>query len=123
MGWEIELHAEVDRWFSGLCEVDPVSADLIEVAIDLLAEQGPALGRPLVDRIKGARYHHLKELRPASAGNTEVRILFAFDPRRRAILLVAGDKAGDWRGWYSTNIPVAERRYDRHLRSLEEAGT
>ncbi|WP_113692866.1 type II toxin-antitoxin system RelE/ParE family toxin [Amycolatopsis albispora] len=58
-----------------------------------------------------------------SGGSTEVRILFAFDPRRRAILLVGGDKAGDWRGWYTANIPVAERRYDQHLRGLEEAGT
>ncbi|MDI5976403.1 type II toxin-antitoxin system RelE/ParE family toxin [Amycolatopsis magusensis] len=123
MGWEIELHAEVDQWFARLCEQDPASADLVEEAIDLLANQGPALGRPLVDRIKGSSYHHLKELRPASSGSSAVRILFAFDPRRQAVLLVAGDKAGDWRGWYTRNIPIAEQRYDDHLRTLEEAGT
>ena len=63
---------------------------------------------------------NLKELRPASTGSTEIRILFVFDPRRTAILLVAGDKAGDWRGWYDSNVPLAEERYAEHLAALEE---
>jgi hypothetical protein len=53
--------------------------------------------------------HNLKELRPGSKGGSEVRVLFVFDPDRRAVLLVAGDKAGNWRGWYTKNIPVAEQ--------------
>ncbi len=57
----------------------------------------------------------MKELRPASSGASEVRILFAFDPHRQAILLVAGDKSGDWRGWYERNVPLADRRFDEHL--------
>ncbi|WP_443067250.1 type II toxin-antitoxin system RelE/ParE family toxin [Streptomyces sp. NBC_01423] len=65
---------------------------------------GPTLGRPLVDRIKGAEQHHMKELRPGSAGGGEIRILFVFDPMRRAVLLVAGDKAGDWQGWTTTTF-------------------
>lgn len=81
----------------------------------MLAERGPALGRPLVDRLKGSRYMNMKELRPASVGCSEVRILFAFDPRRSAILLTAGDKAGDWKGWYVRSIPIADRRYAEHL--------
>ncbi|MQA25105.1 MAG: addiction module toxin RelE [Micromonosporaceae bacterium] len=120
MGWEIKLHSEVDAWFLDLCEADPESADLVERAIDVLSEQGPRLGRPLVDRIKGSRYHNMKELRPASARATEVRILFAFDPRRSAILLVAGDKSGGWKGWYDTQVPVADARYAAHLAELEE---
>lgn len=48
-----------------------------------------------------------------------MRILFAFDPVRRAVLLVAGDKAGNWRGWYDTNVPIAEKRYSAHLAALE----
>ena len=63
-------------------------------AIEALAEGGPNLGRPLVDRIKGSSIHNLKELRPGSTGTTEIRILFAFDPWRSSVLLVAGDKAG-----------------------------
>lgn len=116
MVWEVELHPAVDRWLLDLCARDPESADLVEQAIDMLAEQGPRLGRPLVDRVKGSRYHHMKELRPASAGSSEVRILFAFDPRRNAVLLAAGDKAGNWKRWYEANIPLADDRYAEHLK-------
>lgn len=59
----------------------------------------------------------MKELRPGSTGRSEIRILFAFDPERRAVPLVAGDKSGDWSKWYDRNIPVAERRYDEWLHS------
>ncbi|HEY9476103.1 MAG TPA: type II toxin-antitoxin system RelE/ParE family toxin [Mycobacteriales bacterium] len=69
------------------------------------------MGRPLVDRIKGSRLTNLKELRPGSRGRSELRILFCFDPHRRAILFVAGDKAGDWQRWYRRAIPLAEQRY------------
>ncbi|WSU46721.1 type II toxin-antitoxin system RelE/ParE family toxin [Streptomyces sp. NBC_01089] len=113
------LVAEVAAWFSELIKLDSTSADQVEDAIDTLASVGPTLGRPLVDRIKGSEQHHLKELRPGSTGSSEVRILFAFDPVRRAVLLVAGDKAGNWRGWYDTNVPIAEKRYSAHLAALE----
>jgi hypothetical protein len=122
MNWEINLHASVELWLLKLAEEDPVSADLVEAAVDMLAEGGPALGRPLVDRLFGCRTHNLKELRPGSSGSTEVRILFVFDPRRQAILLVAGDKAGRWRDWYRDAIPLAEARYDEYLAILDEAG-
>ncbi|GAB2583817.1 hypothetical protein GCM10027168_15790 [Streptomyces capparidis] len=71
-----------------------------------------------MDRIKRAENHHLKELRPGSSGDSEIRVLFAFDPIRRAVLLVAGDKAGNWRGWYDANVPLAEWRYREHLADL-----
>jgi len=83
----------------------------ISDAVDLLAADGPALGRPLVDRITGSRLHHLKELRPGSARRSEIRVLFAFDPASRAVLLVGGNKAGNWRSWYVSTIPLAEERY------------
>jgi hypothetical protein len=72
----------------------------------------------LVDRIHGSRLHNLKELRPASTGESEVRILFVFDPVRRMVLLVAGDKAGNRRRWYDVAIPLAEARYAEHLAAL-----
>ena len=78
------------------------------------------LGRPTADQIKGSRHHNMKELRPGSAGRSEIWILFAFDPRRRAILLVAGDKAGTWRQWYEKNIPIAEDRFDEWLHCEED---
>jgi hypothetical protein len=73
-----------------------------------------------VDRIKGSQPHHLKELRPASTGETEVRILFVSDPARQMVLLVAGDKSGSWRGWYEGAIPLAEARYTEHLAALND---
>lgn len=95
------------------------SACLVEQAIDALAAEGPMLGRPMVDRIHGSRLHNLKERRPGSTGASEVRILFVFDPVRRAVLLVAGDKSGRWREWYVDNIPLAEKRYATHVAELE----
>ncbi|MET7765408.1 type II toxin-antitoxin system RelE/ParE family toxin [Streptomyces sp. NPDC005393] len=105
-------------WFEAPAEEDWDSAEQVEDAIDTLAATGPTLGRPLVDRIQGTGNHHLKELRPGSSGSSEIRMPFAFDPVRRAVLLVAGDKAGNWQGWYDTNIPIAEKRYRAHLMDL-----
>src|SRR5580658_3029215 len=87
-----------------------------------LSCSGPALGRPLVDTITSSKIANLKELRPGSAGRTEVRILFVFDPWRSAILLVAGDKAGTWNSWYARMIPHAEQLYEIYLkeRAAEE---
>ncbi|WP_369681066.1 type II toxin-antitoxin system RelE/ParE family toxin, partial [Enteractinococcus helveticum] len=73
-----------------------------------LKKSAPQLGRPLVDTVTASRHKNMKELRPGSAGRTELRILFAFDPDRQAILLLAGDKAGNWTRWYKKNIPVAD---------------
>jgi len=75
------------------------------------------------DRISAARSRtasttpgNLKELRPGSAGRSEIRILYIFDPRRNAVLLVAGDKAGKWDAWYRQAIPLAEQRYEDYLK-------
>ena len=103
---------EVEHWFNAL---SPADRALASAAIDLLRDRGPLLGRPLVDRITGSKLHNLKELRPGSTGTTEVRVLFVFDPKRRAVLLVGGDKSGRWQDWYKTNIPLAEQRYERWL--------
>jgi hypothetical protein len=118
--WEIALHPDVNAWFLDLCVSDPVTADLVAEAVDLLSERGPALGRPLVDRLKGSIYHNMKELRPGSSGATEVRLIFAFDPAREAIFLVAGDKSGQWKSWYSTAIALADDRFAEHLTALKE---
>jgi len=110
--WEILVTDECLAWFH---TVDRSSQALITDAIDRLATSGPSLGRPLVDRIKGSELHNLKELRPASTGRSEVRILFVFDPWRSAILLVGGDKSGKWKQWYAAAIPEAERLYGEYL--------
>lgn len=118
-GWEVSLTEEVEEWFLRLSKDDPDSAAQVAAAVDMLAEEGPALGRPLVDQVKGSDYKNMKELRPGSAGGTEIRILFAFDPQREAILLVAGNKAGNWKGWYETSILEADRKFAEHLRELK----
>jgi hypothetical protein len=88
-------------------------------AIDRLAEAGPALGRPLVDSIAHSSVSNLKELRPAPAGHSEVRIVFAFGPWQSAILLTGGDKSGDWHGWYRRAIPHAEELCAEYLEEHE----
>ena len=64
----------------------------------------------------------MKELRPPSSGSTEIRLLFAFEPRREAIFLVAGDKAGNWDGWYREAMPLAGERFARHLAEQDAEG-
>ncbi|GAB3817843.1 hypothetical protein GCM10027605_69220 [Micromonospora zhanjiangensis] len=117
--WRIDTTDLVDEWLVRLGKEDPDSANQVAAAIDILAREGPSLGRPLVDRVKGSDYKNMKELRPGSSGNTELRILFAFDPTRAAILLVAGNKAGDWKGWYETSILEADKLFAEHLRTLK----
>jgi hypothetical protein len=73
-----------------------------------------------VDRVQGGRIHHLKELRPGSAGQSEIRVLFAFDPTRSALLLLGGNKAGNWQRWYRQNIPIAEQLYLEYTSEEQE---
>jgi hypothetical protein len=110
---------EVRDWLAALVQRDPETALLIRAAIRVLQQDGPALGRPLVDNVKGSHIKNLKELRPGSSGRSEIRILFVFDPLRQAILLVAGDKSGDWTGWYGRAIKRAELHYEDHLRATD----
>lgn len=113
--WSVDIEL-VAGWLASL---DDDSRDQVVAAVELLEDQGPHLGRPLVDTVVTSRHKNLKELRPGSSGRTELRVLFAFDPARSAILLVAGDKAGNWKRWYRHNIPVADDLFDDHLRTLK----
>jgi hypothetical protein len=110
---------QVRDWLHALRARDPVTRRLVAQAIDQLLDEGPQLGRPLVDRITGSRLHNLKELRPGSGGHSEVRILFIFDPVRNAVLLVAGDKSGKWTQWYRAAIPAAEALYEQYMKEQE----
>jgi hypothetical protein len=110
--WEIEFTPQAEQWFMGLSAHD---ADQIAASFDHLERKGPALPRPRAASITGSRHHNMKELR--SVGG-HLRALFVFDPRRRAIVLLGGDKTNDWKGWYKRNIPIADKLYDNHLRAL-----
>lgn len=108
MSWEVEFTTEFERWYRSL---DRAEQDRIIAAVQVLRDRGPGLGRPLVDSVKGSAFA-MKELRVGT-----VRILFAFDPRRVAILLIGGDKRNRWQEWYRTAIPQADRLYTKHLKT------
>jgi hypothetical protein len=115
MKWEVVFHEEFDKEFKALDE--NLQDDLLAHAI-LLREFGPNLGRPTVDTLKGSTHANMKELRFDWQGEVW-RVAFAFDPMRRAVLLVGGDKSGvDKKRFYGRLIAVADARFDRHLTSL-----
>jgi hypothetical protein len=108
--WEVLCTDEFGAWFEAL---DEAQQDAVIARVDLLETEGPSLGRPTVDTIIGARHPNMKELRVSKGG--AIRILFAFDPRRQAVLLIGGDKTGRWRGWYERAIPLADDLFDQYL--------
>ena len=92
MPYDVYFTTEAEAW---MLAPDDNDYDAIMARIELLEERGPSLGRPVVDSIEGSRHPNMKELRAGS-----MRALFAFDPARRAIVLVGGDKRDDWTAWY-----------------------
>lgn len=89
-------------------------------SVRLLEERGPTLGFPHSSGINGSKHSHMRELRTQHRGRPP-RTLYAFDPRRSAILLIGGDKTGDTR-WYEANLPIADQLYDEHLVQLRKEG-
>lgn len=114
--WQVIIVEPCLSWLHELRRSDRLTLIQISQAITVLAEEGPGLGRPLVDTVSGSKLPNLKELRPGSSGGSEVRLLFVFDPERRAVFLVGGDKSGKWSDWYKTAVPRAEDAYTEHLR-------
>ncbi len=114
--WRVEYTDQFAEWWDSLthdCQ------ERVAAAVELLEVHGPALGRPLVGTIQASRLANLKELRPRGG---HIRVLFAFDPRRTAILLLGGDKSGRWHSWYEMAVPVAERLYHEHLDAITDKG-
>jgi hypothetical protein len=102
--------AEFERWWSSL---DADRRAEVNSAIRRVAGGGPTLGRPRVDVIHGSKIHKLKEARVGRG----MRLLFAFDSNQDLVMLVGGDKTGQWKRWYRSNISRAERLYVEHERS------
>jgi hypothetical protein len=117
MSWDIEYADEFGGWWDELSESEQES---LAASVRLLEERGPNLGFPHSSGINGSKHSQMRELRTQYEGRP-YRTLYAFDPRRSAILLIGGDKTGDAR-WYDVNIPIADRIYDKHLEQLRKEG-
>lgn len=115
--WNVEITDEFEMWYRSL---DAHQQDAVSRSILVLEDVGPGLGRPQVDTVKGSKLRHLKELR-AQCDGSPLRVFFAFDPRRSAILLIGGDKTGDAR-FYERMIPLAEHLYETYLAELRKEG-
>ena len=117
MTWEVEYTDELGAWWANLDENEQAS---IAASVSLLEAKGPQLGYPHSCGINGSRHSHMRELRVQHDGRP-YRLLYAFDPRRAAILLIGGDKTGQDR-WYDIFVPVADRLYDEHLIEITTGG-
>jgi hypothetical protein len=93
----------------------------VGTSVELLEKHGPALRYPHSSKVVASRHSHMRELRIQHAGRP-YRVLYAFDPRRMAILLIGGDKTGNDR-WYEVRVPVADKLYDAHLQELKREGS
>ena len=117
VNWDVEHTDEFEDWFVDLPEADQ---DAIDFTVDLLMAQGPQLRFPHSSGINDSRHSHMRELRIQSEGKP-LRVFYAFDPRRSAILLIGGDKTGDDR-FYQRMIPIADELYEVHLEELRHEG-
>ncbi|MDR6859847.1 hypothetical protein J2W96_006187 [Variovorax guangxiensis] len=117
MAWDVEFTDELGAWWEALSEEEQVS---IDASVRLLEARGPQLGYPHTCGIETSSHSHMRELRVQHEGRP-YRVLYAFDPRRTAILLIGGDKTGNDR-WYEEYVPRADKLYDAYLDELRKEG-
>ena len=115
--WEVEYTNEFEAWWEVLTEAEQED---VSATVQQLEAKGPTLPFPYSSGINGSRHTHMRELRIQSGGRP-IRVFYAFDPRRAAILLIGGDKTGQDR-FYETFIPIADDLYDEHLKELKAEG-
>jgi hypothetical protein len=113
VSWDVEYTKEFETWWNALSADEQVE---IAAKVELLEERGPALARPHADVIVSSRHANMKELR-GKVNERQLRVLFAFDPRRAALLLIGGDKTGKPK-WYEEFVPIADDLFDRRLEAL-----
>lgn len=113
--WDVEFTDEFGHWWESL---DDDEQESVDATVTLLEELGPQLPYPHSSGVESSRHRHMRELRIQHRGDP-YRVLYAFDPRRTALLLIGGNKTGHDR-WYEEFIPIADALYDEHLRALEE---
>lgn len=115
--WVVEYSDQFGKWWEGLTEVEQISIDGV---VRVLEKLGPTLPFPYGSGVHASRHSHMRELRIQHQGRP-YRVLYAFDPRRAAILLVGGDKTGNDR-WYDEYVPIADTLYDDHIETLRLEG-
>jgi len=115
MAWEVEFADEFGEWWESLTIEEQTSIDHY---VHLLEQFGPNLKRPHADVIHGSKHSNMKELRVQHEGRP-YRVLYAFDPRRAALLLIGGDKTGNNR-WYEIFVPIADALFTQHLKEISE---
>jgi hypothetical protein len=115
--WKILVTTEFETWHLTLADNEKIALSNV---LALLEHRGPVLGRPHVDRVESSRFHNMKEIRLSNG----IRVFFAFDPRRSAVLLIGGNKSEsessspNWNRFYEQLIPVADEIYAGHLLTL-----
>lgn len=120
--WNVEGTDEFWSWYD---ELTARQTHVLNRVVDLLEQFGPLLPRPHCGTLTGSTLPNLKELRADGEERGHpyhLRVLFCFDPRRSAILLLGGDKTGDFEGWYRRSVPEAERLYADYLEELRQEG-
>lgn len=118
MKWEVEYSDVFEHWWSSLTEEEQQD---IAASVGLVEEMGPRLPYPHSSGVQSSKHSIMRELRVQHKGRP-YRVLYAFDPRRVAMLLIGGDKKGD-DAWYDRYVPLADRIYDEHLIAIEKEGS
>jgi len=118
VSWEVEYTDEFEAWWQQ--DLDEGEHDEIAAVVGLLERKGPQLPYPYSSGVTRSRHPHLRELRIQYRGHP-YRILYAFDPRRVAVLLIGSRKTGRDR-WYEQLVPLADSFYDEHLNQLRKEG-
>ncbi|MGV6851236.1 MAG: type II toxin-antitoxin system RelE/ParE family toxin [bacterium] len=114
--WLIETTDTFDEWFDSLNDADRAN---VLASMLVLRERGPMLSRPYADTVYGSSHSNMKELRVQSKGSP-IRAFFAFDPKRKGVLLCAGNKTGNEKRFYEAMIPIADREFTEHLERLDK---
>jgi len=113
--WDVEATSAFEEWWRVLTEQQQ---DDVTAMVELLQERGPKLPFPYSSGIEGSKFSHMRELRIQSHGDP-IRVFYAFDPRRVAVLLIGGIKTGKEKRFYKEYVPKADKLYEQHLKSLE----
>ena len=113
--WDVEATDAFEEWWGKLTEQEQ---DDVTALVELLEERGPKLPFPYSSGIEGSKFSHMRELRIQSHGES-IRVFYAFDPRRVAVLLVGEIKTGKEKRFYKKYVPRADKLYVQHIKSLE----